>query len=291
MTEEAHNPNQPLSTYEDLRGSARGQAGELWKAADREEANLSKFYEQLEADPRYTSEHKAELAWGRYNQAKQKIVEGKTKASEQLANDAAVYHRQSIPFPASEGPITQDSQKILISQSETQRISRKLARMQDASTGPFRPDLTSALRQEYERGLEVGGVMGGSLCRAVLAVCDEVGVDADSVVDSFRQPRHRELIERAQHAEYLQNYLGKRVSEPPFKKSGTERARITGIGTPTPQADEVNEPPRSKKLFPDKPKGHMRKTSAKLAFGAAPPAKPAADEVTTQRRRRRDRKS
>jgi hypothetical protein len=266
----------------------------LWKVADREEASLSRYYEQLQDDPRFTQEYRAELAWSKYNQAKEKIVEGRTKAGAQLASDAAVYRRQSLPFPGSEGPITQDSQKILITQNETARISRKLSRMQDVSTGPFRPDLTSALREEYGRGLDVGGVMGGSLCRAVLAVCDEVGVDADSVVDSFRQDRHRELIERAQHNEHLQQYLGKRVSEPPYPKPASERARITGmkhsvLGAEDGRTEAPAEPRRPRNLFPDKPKGHMRKTSQ--AFGAAPPAKTAADEVTTQRRRKRDRKS
>jgi hypothetical protein len=103
MTEEAHNPNQPLSSYEDLRGSARGQAGELWKAADKEEASLGAYYEQLKEDPRFTEEHKAELAWGRYNQAKEKIVEGREKAGEQLASDAATYRRQAIPMPPRRG--------------------------------------------------------------------------------------------------------------------------------------------------------------------------------------------
>jgi hypothetical protein len=159
----AENLNQPPSTYESLRDSARGEAGALWKAADREEANLGKYYEQLKEDVRFTDTHKAELAWGRYNQVKDKIVEGRTKAGEQLAHDAAVYRRQALPFPPSEGPVTQDTQKIVISQNETQRISRKLARMQDASTGPFRPDLTSAIRQEYERGLEVSRWCDGGL--------------------------------------------------------------------------------------------------------------------------------
>jgi hypothetical protein len=284
MTEEAHSPNQPLSSYEDLRGSARGQAGELWKAADKEEASLGAYYEQLKEDPRFTEEHKAELAWGRYNQAKEKIVEGREKAGEQLANDAAVYHRQSIPFPASEGPVTQDSQKILITQNETARISRKLSRMQEQTTGPFRPDLTSALREEYERGLEVGGVMGGSLCRGVLAVCDEYGVEANAVVDSFRQDRHRELIERAQYAEHLQDYLGKRVSEPPYPKPASERARITGIGKPAVSDIEPRDPEvrRGRKLFPNKPQSHMRKSSQ--GFGEYSPN--AADEVSKQGNRR-----
>jgi hypothetical protein len=272
VTEEPTNPNQPPNTYEDLRDSARGEAASLWKTADREEGNLSKFYEQLQDDPRYTSEHKSELAWAKYNQAKEKIVRGREKAGEQLANDAAVYHRQSLPFPASEGPVTQDSQKILITQNESARISRKLARMQEASTGPFRPDLTSALRDEYQRGLDVGGVMGGSLCRAVLAVCDEYGVTPDSVVDSFRKDRHRELMERAQYAEYLQDYLGKRVSEPPYPKPASEKARIAGIGVPSEAAEpeEINEPRRGKKLFPNKPASHVSRGAGRVSISPAP---------------------
>lgn len=288
MTEEAHSPNQPLSSYEDLRGSARGQAGELWKAADKEEASLGAYYEQLKEDPRFTEEHKAELAWGRYNQAKEKIVEGREKAGEQLANDAAVYHRQSIPFPASEGPVTQDSQKILITQNETQRISRKLARLQEAP-GPFRPDITSALRQEYERGLEVGGTMGGALCRATLAVCDEQGIDPDAVVDGFRRARHRALVERAQHAEHLQMYLSKRLKEPPFSKPASEKARIAGFGegATLPTAEHTPEPSgprRAKRLFPHKPQSHISRGRGSLGV---PPAsiEQAPDEVSKQRTR------
>jgi hypothetical protein len=291
MTEEATNPNVAPDSYEGLRDSARGEAASLWKTADREEASLSRFYEELQHDPRYTSEHKSELAWARFNKAKAKIVESKAKASEQLANDAAVYRRQALPFPPSEGPITSDTQKILISQNESARLSRKLARMQDQATGPFRPDLTSALREEYERGLELGGVMGGSLCRAVLAVCDEVGVDADSVVDGFRAQRHRELIERAQHAEYLQGYLGKRVSPPPYPKPASEKARIAGIGAPAPEGDEVNEPGRGKKLFPNKPQSHVSRGSGRLNISPAPTTphferstSSTADEVSKRRR-------
>lgn len=180
---------------------------------------------------------------------------------------------------------------MLISQNESARLSRKLARMQDQATGPFRSDLTSALREEYERGLELGGVMGGSLCRAVLAVCDEVGVDADSVVDGFGAQRHRELIERAQHAEYLQDYLGKRVSPPPYPKPASEKARIAGIGAPAPEGDEVNEPGRGKKLFPNKPQSHVSRGSGRLNISPAPTTphferstSSSADEVSKRRR-------
>jgi len=195
--QQAQNPNQPLSTYEDLRASARGEAASLWKEADRQESALAAYYEGLQNDPRYAEGFKAELAWKKFNEVKDKITSGRQKAKEQLSTDAAVYQRQSLPMPGGEGPITQDAQKIIISQNETQRISRKLQRLREsAGAGPLRPDITTALKEEYARGLELGGTMG-ALCRAVLAVCDEELVDADSVVDSFRQQRHRELLERS----------------------------------------------------------------------------------------------
>jgi hypothetical protein len=50
-------------TYEQLRDSATGEAGEVWRRADREESNLRATYRQLQEDPRYSAEHKAEKAW------------------------------------------------------------------------------------------------------------------------------------------------------------------------------------------------------------------------------------
>jgi hypothetical protein len=288
VTEEVRNPNQPLASYEELRDSARGEAASLWKAADREEEALTNYYEALADDPRFTDEYRSTLAWQRYHDAKEKIVGGRQKASEQLAANAATYHRQSLPMPGGEGPITQDALKILITQNETQRISRKLARLQEAP-GPFRPDITSALRQEYERGLEVGGTMGGALCRAALAVCDEQGIDPDAVVDGFRRDRHRELVERAQHAEHQQMYLSKRLKEPPFSKPASEKARIAGFGegATLPTAEHTPEPSgprRAKRLFPHKPQSHISRGRGSLGV---PPAsiEQAPDEVSKQRTR------
>jgi hypothetical protein len=282
-SEAVQNPNEPLSSYESLRDSARGQAAPLWKTADKEEATLGAYYEQLRDDPRFTEEHKSELAWSHYNQAKEKIVEGREKASEMLATDAATYRRQSLPMPGGEGPITQDPQKILITQNESQRINRKIARLQE-SPGPFRPDIASTLRQEYERGLEVGGTMGGALCRAVLAVADEQGIEPDSVVDSFRKDRHRELVERAQHAEHLRQYLGKRIKEPPFGKPISEKARIAGMGTQqsADTAEAAKPPRRGKQLFPHKPQSHISRS------GLPREAQPK-DEVSRQRKRGKSR--
>jgi hypothetical protein len=57
-------------TYESLRESATGEAGEAWKRSDRDVSNLQALYRELKDDPRYTEEHKAEKAWGAYDAAR-----------------------------------------------------------------------------------------------------------------------------------------------------------------------------------------------------------------------------
>ena len=208
-------------TYEQLRDSATGEAGVAWKAADHEESNLRTLYRDLKEDPRYTDSHKAETAWQRYEAAKEKIADGKAKARELLEKQAHAAERSSVPFPGGEGIITSDTQKLLASQNVASRIIRKLDRLDTSNEGPFTPERTEVLRQEYERGMETGGVQGGAICRDVLSACDELGIEVNAVVDSFRKERHHEALQRAQQAARLAQYIGKRVPEPPFRKPGS----------------------------------------------------------------------
>ena len=209
-------------TYEQLRDSATGEAGAAWKAADHEKQSLRTLYRELREDPRYTTEHKAQQAWERYEAAQEKKVEGKAKERELLEKQARAAERSSLPFPSGEGLITNDTQKLLASQNEASRIVRKLDRLGDSSAkGPFTPDRAEVLKQEYGRGLEVSGTQGGAICRGVLSVCGELGIDANVVVDGFRNERHHESRERAQHAARLTQYISKRVPEPPFRKPGS----------------------------------------------------------------------
>ena len=61
------------------------------------------------------------------------------------------------------------------------------------------------------------------VCRVVLSaeVCDELGIDANVVVDSFRKERHHEALERAQRVSQLVQYISKRVPEPPCRRPGS----------------------------------------------------------------------
>ena len=211
-------------TYEQLRGSATGEAGEAWKAADREESNLRTLYRNLKEDPRYTEKHKAEQAWARYEATKEKIAAGREKARESLKKQAQTAERLSIPLPDGEALITTHTSKLLAVQNEAARIIRKIDRA-GQSGGPFRPNRVEALKEEYRRGLEIGGMQGGVICRGVLMAADELGSDTGAVVHGFRKERHHKALESAHHAERLAGLIGKRIAvEPPFPRPGTRRS-------------------------------------------------------------------
>ena len=210
-------------TYEQLRDRATGEGAEAWRAADLATSKLYSLYRELGDDPRYTTDFKSEKAWAAYEANKEKIETGKQKAREFLEKQARSAERFSLPFPEGEGPITGDTSKLLTSQNEAARVIRKLDRLQSSSKGPFTPDRMEILRQEYERGLEVGGVQGGAICRGVLDAADELGLDKHAIVEPFRKDRHRESLERAAHSERLVGLIGGKVPEPPFSKPGAVR--------------------------------------------------------------------
>jgi hypothetical protein len=206
-------------SYEQLRDSATGQAGAAWISADAEEAKLRQLYRELEDDPRYTPEHKASLAWRAYDEAKDSITASRAKARDLLEEQARTAERQSLPFPDGEGPLTQDANKVLITQNESSRIVRRLDRLGDKGPFPSAETKLRMLREEYSKGLEIGGVHGGSICRGVLSAAEELGIDEHSVVDEFRKERHRQSYARAERSLQLASFIGKKADslEPPFK--------------------------------------------------------------------------
>jgi hypothetical protein len=212
-------------TYEGLRDGATGEGAEAWRAADLATSKLYALYRELKEDVRFSEQHKAEKAWAAYEANKEKIQRGKQKAKELLEGQARSAERFSLPFPEGEGPTTADTSKLLASQNEAARVIRKLDRLQGSGKGPFTPDRMEVLRQEYGRGLAVGGVQGGAICRGVLDACDELGMDKHAIVEPFRKDRHRESLERAQHSERLAGLIGGEAPPPPFGKPGVSRGR------------------------------------------------------------------
>lgn len=215
-----------MNTYEQLRNEAPGEGGDAWREADKEASRLRTLYASLKEDARYNNDYKSETAWAAFDEAKDKIAENAAKARELLHKQARSAEEGSLPFPPQEPLNTQDTDKIIASQNEASRIVRKLDRMDARSRegkNPFKADKTEILRGEYGRGLEVGGVQGGAICRGALAAADELGVSRESVVSDFRKDRHREALGRAEHYSRLAAHISKKVPEPPFPRPGARR--------------------------------------------------------------------
>lgn len=207
-------------TYETLRDSATGEAKTAWDAVDRERTKLREYYRQLEEDPKFADDYKSEQAWARYQSAREKIEAYAPKAREALEKQARIAERFSIPMPSGESVITHDTDKIIAGQNEASRIVRRIDRMDTSGKGPFKPDRRQILQTEYKRGLELGGTQGAIICRGVLSAADELGIDADSVVDAFRNERHHKNLEDAQHAARLIQLISKQTPAPPFPRPG-----------------------------------------------------------------------
>lgn len=215
-----------MTTYEELRNEAPGEGGDAWREADRDAKRLRELYVSLKEDARYNNDYKSETAWAAFDGAKGKIAENAAKARELLQKQARSAGEASLPFPPEEPLNTQDTNKLIASQNEASRIVRKLDRQEAKSRdgkGPFKPDKTGVLRGEYARGLEVGGVQGGAICRGALAAADEMGVDRESVISDFRKDRHNDALGRAEHYARLAGHVSKRVPEPPFPKPGARK--------------------------------------------------------------------
>ena len=213
-----------MSTYEELRDGATGEGGDAWREADRRAGRLYALYRELKDDPRYTEEHKAEKAWAAYDADRAKIEGARAKAKEHLEKQARSGERFSIPMPPGEAIGTADTTKLLASQNEASRVVRKIDRIgASGKGGPLKPNPLDVLRQEYGRALETGGAEGAIVCRGVLVAADELGIDTDSVVDGFRKDRHRESLERGEHAARLVQTIGGKVPEPPFSRPDSGR--------------------------------------------------------------------
>lgn len=219
-------------SYQQMRDSAPTEAKALWNRVDAQIGDLRAYYEQLKDDPRYADEYKAEQAWQRYEVVAEKVAKDKERLKAELHKQAASGERFSVPMPGQEPLVTNDTQKILAAQNEAARIVRRIDRMDAKATSakggksPFKPDWAEVCRDEYKKGLDLGGVQGGIICRGALAAAEEVGVDRDSVVDPFRKERHRENLERSQHALRLLDLISKDgPPEPPFAKPGQRRGR------------------------------------------------------------------
>jgi hypothetical protein len=167
------------SSYEQIRDSAPTEARNSWVSADREEESLQRFYRDLRDSDVYSEAEKSRQAWAQYEKTKESITQKKERAKEQLESSIRSAGLQSLPFPSGEGPITSSMDKILAGQNEAARIRSRLDRA-SGQASPFRSSPTNLLREEYKKGLDTGGVLGGAIRRGVISTAEDYGIELDA---------------------------------------------------------------------------------------------------------------
>ena len=223
---EAINPN-----YEDIQSQAKGPGTEVWKNADRARAGLREYYAHLGADPRLSDLARSEQAWQRYEAVKAQVEADSAKAKELSERSARTAERQSIPMPDGESVTTSDKDKLLLTQGEHNRISRLIDRKSSRASKATPFKLSNLLKEEYARGVEVGGVQGGAICRAVVEIARDSGEDIHHIVATHRSPSQRKALEDAQNAQMRLQLIGKSASQPPFPRPEELQGGGRGVGT------------------------------------------------------------
>ena len=207
-------------TYEQVRDSVENnEARAAWLDADRRKANLSETYRTLKDDVRYTEEHKANQMWERYERESEHIQAAVTKARELLEKEARGHEMMALPHPKGENLHSVSTERLIAAQNEASRIARKLDRLESMS-GPksFKPSTSQVLKDEYARGIEVGGVEGAARCKGVLMAADELGISEEAFLDDLRTPEQHERLDKARRALWRAQHIGSHIPEPPLKR-------------------------------------------------------------------------
>ena len=209
----------------------RSDTGEtLAREAQAARRDLIRQYESLDNDERYTDEHRATAAWQAYDKSKPLIEEKANAAREKLLKSADEYEMSSIPLPGGQSLRTNNVELLGLTQGERARIVERLsyeppniARMKAAgknvpASAENKP--ASVLREEYARGLDIGGPQGGAICRAVVGLAEDRGMSVDDIVDEHRRDWQRQRLGSAQDARIQARSIYSRVPLPGYKRPG-----------------------------------------------------------------------
>src|SRR5215216_7784163 len=224
---------EPASPSREPKGSRPPSAnsGEtLAREAQAARRDLIRQYESLDSDERYTDEHRATAAWQAYDESKSLIEQKAKSAREKLLESADRHELSSLPFPGGQSLRTDGVQLLALSQGERSRIVERLgyeppniARMKAAgknvpASAEARP--ANVLREEYARGLDIGGVQGGAICRAVISLAEDRGMSVDDIVDEHRRDWQRQRLQSAQDARIQARSVYSRVPLPSSPRPG-----------------------------------------------------------------------
>jgi len=229
--------------------------------------DLLRQYESLDSDERYNDEHRAAAAWQAYDKSKPLIEEKANAARERLRKSADEYEMSSIPFPGGQSLRTNKVELLSLTQGERARIVERLsyeppniARMKAAgkkvpSSAEERP--ANVLREEFSRGLDIGGPQGGAICRAVVGLAEDRGMNVDEIIDEHRSDWQRHRLQSAQDALVQARSVYSRVPLPNYSRPGgaksPEEARAGKRRTPFGTQKKASSGPTFQKKVPRKP--------------------------------------
>jgi hypothetical protein len=131
----------------------------------------------------------------------------------------------ALPHPKGENLHSISTERLIAAQNEASRIARKLDRLEKV-TGPknLKPPTARILKDEYARGIEVGGVEGSAICKGVLMAADELGVSEEEFLDDLRTPEQHERLDKAWRARSRAQHIGGSIPEPPLARPGNPEA-------------------------------------------------------------------
>ena len=212
-------------TYESIRDHSDIVPRDVrvaWIEADQAERMLRGQYETLAEDTDLNDEAKARRASEIY-EGRREVVERKKQAAKDgliKASKSAV--KSSVPRPSGEATSSTDPTKLLLDQNEANRIVRTLERRKDQK-GPFTQSSSDYLKEEYRRGIEVGGVEGGAICRGALRAAQELGAGDEWLP---RNDRQRELLDQARRLEHFSGLISTSAPKPPKSLGKASRERF-----------------------------------------------------------------
>jgi len=261
----AQEPASPLREPKGSRPPSANSGETLAREAQAARHDLIRQYESLDSDERYTDEHRASRAWQAYDESKPLIEQKANAARQKLLESAEDLERSSIPFPGGQSLRTNNVELLSLTQGERARIVERLsyeppniARMKAAgknvpASAGARP--ANVLREEYARGLDIGGPQGGAICRAVVGLAEDRAMNVDDIVDEHRREWQRDYLQNAQQARIQARSVYSRVPLPNYSRPGGAKSpeearagkRRTPFGMPKKSSSGPTFPKRRRK--------------------------------------------
>jgi hypothetical protein len=235
----SENPMQPIQmSYQQIMDSCPDRSfQDTWKAADQSADFARSAISRTANDPTLSDQGKAAKIQEIIDRSSDRIAGQYQEARRKAESAVESLEQFSIPMPDGAALPTshlQEASEISALNSEVMRLQRQLeetslqGRTKSVSKNPRDKGVTSrestaaALRSEFKRAMELGGMHGRVLAHAVLEVSKTSGVDTDALVDSFRTERHRKYLRDAERLWSVRNSIpsGSDLSRNPYEGRG-----------------------------------------------------------------------